>query len=115
MNVLRILTPCVLQRRRIRGIDNTDKRDSWFMRRQLGDASHMTHRMGASASSSITSVGGDSVQAARLSASSSPEQHGIAVRYIINVLYIYNIYIIGYVPFGACFHSARIISSLFNI
>lgn len=87
MNVLRILTPCVLQRRRIRGIDNTDKRDSWFMRRQLGDASHMTHRMGASASSSITSVGGDSVQAARLSASSSPEQHGIAVRYIINVLY----------------------------
>ncbi|XP_077279621.1 BTB/POZ domain-containing protein 7 isoform X2 [Temnothorax americanus] len=79
MNVLRILTPCVLQRRRIRGIDNTDKRDSWFTRRQLGDASHMTHRMGASASSSITSVGGDSVQAARLSASSSPEQHGIAV------------------------------------
>lgn len=85
MNVLRILTPCVLQRRRIRSIDSTDKRDSWFMRRQRGDASHMTHRMGASASSSITNVGGDSVQAARLSASSSPEQHGIAVRYIINI------------------------------
>lgn len=82
MNVLRILTPCVLQRRRVRGIDSADKRDSWFMRRQR-DASHMTHRMGASASS-ITNVGGDSVQAARLSGSSSPEQqHGIAVRYMI--------------------------------
>lgn len=80
MNVLRILTPCVLQRRRIRSVDSADTRDSWFMRRQLGDASHITHRMGASASSSITNVGGDSVQAARLSASSSPEQHGIAVR-----------------------------------
>ncbi|KAH0954978.1 hypothetical protein HN011_002707 [Eciton burchellii] len=80
MNVLRILTPCVLQRRRIRSIDTADTRDSWFIRRQLGDASHITHRMGASASSSITNVGGDSVQAARLSASSSPEQHGITVR-----------------------------------
>jgi hypothetical protein len=43
--------------------------------------------MGASASSSITNVGGDSVQAARLSASSSPEQHGITVRYTIVILY----------------------------
>lgn len=85
MNVLRILTPCVLKRRRVRGIDSTDERDSWFMRRQRGDASHMIHRMGASASSSVTSIGGDSVQAARLSASSSPDQHGIAVRYITNV------------------------------
>lgn len=98
MNVLRILTPCVLQRRRIGGIDNTDTRDSWFIRRERGDASHMIHRMGASASSSITSVGGDSVQAARLSASSSPNQHGIAVRYIINalrnLLYLYIIILI---------------------
>lgn len=86
MNILRILTPCVLKRRRVRSTDSTDKRDSWFMRRQRGDASHMIHRMGASASSSVTSIGGDSVQAARLSASSSPDQHGIAVRYIINVL-----------------------------
>lgn len=107
MNVLRILTPCVLQRRRISSIDSTDKRDSWFMRRQRGDASHMTHRMGASASSSITNVGGDSVQAARLSASSSPEQHGIAVRYIINIYLIH-----CYCSLNKCNYNVHIITML---
>lgn len=81
MNVFRILTPCVLQRRRPKEVDNSDKRDCWFVKRRRGDASYMIHRMGASASSSITSVGGDSVQAARLSSSGNPpDQHGIAIR-----------------------------------
>lgn len=82
MNVFRILTPCVLQRRRPKETDNSDKRDCWFVKRRRGDASYMIHRMGASASSSITNVGGDSVQAARLSSSGNPpDQHGIAIRY----------------------------------
>uniref|UniRef100_V9IEG6 Uncharacterized protein n=1 Tax=Apis cerana TaxID=7461 RepID=V9IEG6_APICE len=81
MNVFRILTPCVLQRRRPKEVDNSDKRDCWFVKRRRGDASYMIHRMGASASSSITSVGGDSIQAARLSSSGNPpDQHGIAIR-----------------------------------
>lgn len=83
MNVFRILTPCVLQRRRPKEVDNSDKRDCWFVKRRRGDASYMIHRMGASASSSITSVGGDSIQAARLSSSGNPpDQHGIAIRYL---------------------------------
>lgn len=84
MNVFRLFTPCVLQRRRPKEeVDNSDKRDCWFVKkRRGGDASYMIHRMGASASSSITSVGGDSIQAARLSSSSNPDQHGIAIRYL---------------------------------
>lgn len=96
MNVFQILTPCVLQRRRPKEVDNTDKRDCWFVkRRRGGDASYMIHRMGASASSSITSIGGDSVQAARLSSSGNPDQHGIAIRYLniyFHSFYLFRLY-----------------------
>ena len=107
MNVFRILTPCVLQRRRPKEVDNSDKRDCWFVKRRRGDASYMIHRMGASASSSITSVGGDSIQAARLSSSGNPpDQHcyqvfkylDISLSHLLVVLYRLDLYTIM-IPF----------------
>lgn len=81
MNVLRILTPCALQSRETRETNSDNKRGCWFMSGWGEDASHMIHRMGASVSSSVASVGGDSVQAARLSPSGHYDQHGFAIRY----------------------------------
>ncbi|XP_043505972.1 BTB/POZ domain-containing protein 7 [Polistes fuscatus] len=80
MNVLRILTPCALQSRETRETNSDNKRGCWFMSGWGEDASHMIRRMGASASSSVPSVGGDSVQAARLSPSGNYDQHGLAIR-----------------------------------
>ncbi|OXU23670.1 hypothetical protein TSAR_001748, partial [Trichomalopsis sarcophagae] len=76
MNVFRALIPCALQRSGESGAGGEGDSSSggcWFTGRGQGDDSRMTHRMGASASSSLAPVGGDSVQAARLSASGNPD------------------------------------------
>ena len=83
MNVFRILIPCALQ-------TSEESEDSvgtwrigggcWSIGRGQEDDTHMTHRMGASASTNFPANGGDPVQAARLSSSGNADQFGIIVR-----------------------------------
>ena len=83
MNVFRALIPCALQRSGESGVGGEGSNSSggcWFTGRGQSDDSRMTQRMGVSASSSLAPVGGDSVQAARLSASGNPEPLSIIVR-----------------------------------
>lgn len=82
MNLLRLLIPCALQRSGD-SVAECDERSCWSTADTgvRGHESRMTHRMGASTSSSITNVGGgDPVQAARLSSFGSPDQLGVVVR-----------------------------------
>ncbi|XP_023288554.1 BTB/POZ domain-containing protein 7 isoform X2 [Orussus abietinus] len=77
MNVFRALLPCALQR----GGESEDSIEGcWSTGERRGDDSRMTHRMGASASSSLAAIGGDPLQAARLSSPGSTDQVGIIVR-----------------------------------
>lgn len=83
MNLFKVLIPCALQRSGEssgEGDSNDDEVSCWFTGRGQNDDSRMTQRMGASASSSLAPIGGDSVQAARLSASGNPDQLSIIVR-----------------------------------
>ena len=85
MNVFRALIPCVLPYSggENQGTTRENNRAScWFTGRGQGNDLRMTQRMGASASSSLASVGGDSLQAARLSSSGSPDPLGIIIRYL---------------------------------
>ncbi|XP_046617499.1 BTB/POZ domain-containing protein 7 isoform X2 [Neodiprion virginianus] len=79
MNILRILIPCALQR----GGESEGQGGGggcWLTGGRRGDDSCMTQRMGASASSSPAAIGGDPIQAARLSSTGNPDQLGIIVR-----------------------------------
>ncbi len=83
MNVFRALIPCALQRSGESGVgegDSINNSGCWFTGRGQGNDSRMTQRMGASASSSFAPVGGDSVQAARLSASGNSDPLSLIVR-----------------------------------
>lgn len=84
MNVFRALIPCALQRSGESGGGGEEESVSnsgcWFTGRGQGNDSRMTQRMGASASSSLAPVGGDSVQAARLSASGNSDPLSLIVR-----------------------------------
>lgn len=79
MNVFRALIPCALHRSG-ESSESGGSGNCWSTGRGRGDVSCMTQRMGASASSSIAAVGGDPIQAARLSSSGHPEPLGIIVR-----------------------------------
>ncbi|XP_015590954.1 BTB/POZ domain-containing protein 7 isoform X2 [Cephus cinctus] len=78
MNVFRALIPCALQRGGESGGGGGG--GCWSTGGRRGDDTRMTHRMGASASSSIASMGGDPIQAARLSSSGNTDQLGVIVR-----------------------------------
>lgn len=86
MNILRILIPCALQR----GGESEGGGGGggcWLNGSRRSDDSRMTQRMGASASSSPAPIGGDPIQAARLSSTGNPDQLGIIVRYVL-LLYL---------------------------
>lgn len=86
MNVFRILIPCALQPNEENddGVVNWHSGGGcWSLARGPDNDSHMTHRMGASASTNFPASGGDPVQAARLSSSGNTDQFGIVVRYVI--------------------------------
>ncbi|XP_034935047.1 BTB/POZ domain-containing protein 7 [Chelonus insularis] len=78
MNVFRILLPCALQR----GDDSdVEKSDCWSIRKERNNGTRMTQRMGASASSNLAAIGGDPIQAARLSTSgSNTDQFNMGIR-----------------------------------
>ncbi|KAK0161755.1 hypothetical protein PV327_008171 [Microctonus hyperodae] len=77
MNVFRILIPCALQRGER---SDVDRGGCWSIRKGRNDDTHMTHRMGTSASSNLAAIGGDPIQAARLSSSGNVDQCSIGIR-----------------------------------
>lgn len=79
MNVFRLLIPCALPRGEESG--ETLENGCWAasVRRHDNDT-RMTHRMGASASSNLAAIGGDPIQAARLSSSGNVDQFSISAR-----------------------------------
>lgn len=79
MNVFRILIPCALQRGER---SDVDRGGCWSIRKGRNDDTHMTHRMGTSASSNLAAIGGDPIQAARLSSSGNVDQCSIGIRYV---------------------------------
>ncbi|CAB0035426.1 unnamed protein product [Trichogramma brassicae] len=80
MNLFKALIPCALQQGGDSAVEeNTTDRGCWFTGRGQSDEPRMTQRMGASASSSLAHIGGDSVQAARLSASGNLDQISFVV------------------------------------
>ncbi|XP_057341888.1 BTB/POZ domain-containing protein 7 [Microplitis mediator] len=80
MNVLRILIPCALQRGEESDVNSRSGCWSSVGKRNNDEDVRMTHRMGASASSNLAAVGGDPIQAARLSSSGNPDQFNIGIR-----------------------------------
>ncbi|XP_014203804.1 BTB/POZ domain-containing protein 7 [Copidosoma floridanum] len=82
MNIFRALIPCALHRSGESGAGGEEESNSggcWFTGRGQGNNSRMTQRMG-SASSSLAPIGGDSVQAARLSGSANSDPLSFIVR-----------------------------------
>ncbi|XP_063990921.1 BTB/POZ domain-containing protein 7 [Diachasmimorpha longicaudata] len=80
MNVFRLLIPCALARGDESG--ETLENGCWAasVTRRIDNDSRMTQRMGASASSNLAAIGGDPIQAARLSSSGNVDQFSIGAR-----------------------------------